>query len=94
MRRVLGRCRAAQDSLSKEGFTGAPFRFFGVTGDVFTLPLLGWPVSYLFCLQASQGTAFLVLTPPGPAESLLPGGYILGLRKQGKGMLELLLNGG
>jgi len=27
-------------------------------------------------------------------EELLPGGYILGLRKQGKGMLELLLNGG
>ena len=26
--------------------------------------------------------------------SLVPGGYILGLRKQGKGMLELLLNGG
>ena len=25
---------------------------------------------------------------------LLPGGYILGQRKQGKGMLELLLNGG
>ena len=24
----------------------------------------------------------------------MPGGYILGLRKQGKGMLELLLNGG
>ena len=24
----------------------------------------------------------------------VPGGYILGLRKQGKGMLELLLNGG
>ena len=23
----------------------------------------------------------------------MPGGYILGLRKQGKGMLELLLNG-
>ena len=27
-------------------------------------------------------------------DELLPGGYILGLRKQGKGMLELLLNGG
>ena len=27
-------------------------------------------------------------------DKFLPGGYILGLRKQGKGMLELLLNAG